>query len=465
MGVLEHIADAAVEPQLAALAVVHAVDENLALRGLEEPAGQVHQGALTRAGFAHDGHGGPLGNVQGEVLQHVAAAVGIAEGHVPELDLAPDGLPVLPLGVEGVAVLLDDLRGVLNLGSLVHQVHDPLDGGLQGNELGDVGGGHLDGLENAHGIGGEGGKGGQLQQVVGDHIAAPQQHDGHGHGAGKQHQRDIHRVEPGRADAGVVHLAGQVPEGGHGLLLGAQGLGGFGAGDALVEGAGDAGVQLPDLPVPAEDAVLEISGEHRHHRNDDDDHQGQPPVQGQHGRKGAQHIEQGPEDIRHVPGDHAGDAVCIAHDPGQQIAHGGYVIEGEGQGLEMVEQGAAHIPAHVHLDGHGVAGEGHHGQGLQDDHQQIRQGEGYDAPEGIRLDEVADGVALEQGNGHVHQGAQAVEHQHPYKVPAEGPHKGGQPFPDAPVKGFCIIFLVEGSHQAFPPSSTRARSSLRIWMS
>ena len=91
------------------------------------------------------------------MLQHVAAAVGIAEGHVPELDLAPDGLPVLPLGVEGVAVLLDDLRGVLNLGGLVHQVHDPLDGGLQGDELGDVGGGHLDGLENAHGIGGEGG--------------------------------------------------------------------------------------------------------------------------------------------------------------------------------------------------------------------------------------------------------------------------------------------------------------------
>ena len=131
----------------------------------------------------------------------------------------------------------------------------------------------------------------------------------------------------------------------------------------------------------------------------------------------------------------------------------------------MVEQGAAHIPAHVHLDGHGVAGEGHHRQGLQDDHQQIRQGEGYDAPEGIRLDEIPDGVALEQGNGHVHQGAQAVEHQHPHKVPAEGPHKGGQPFPDAPVKGFCIIFLVKGSHQAFPPSSTSARSSLRIWMS
>ena len=207
-------------------------------------------------------------------------------------------------------------------------------------------------------------EGGQLQQVIGDHIAAPQQHNGHGHGAGKQHQRDIHRVEPGRADAGVVHLAGQVPEGGHGLLLGAQGLGGFGAGDALVERAGDAGVQLPDLPVPAEDAVLEIPGEHRHHRHDDDDHQRQPPIQDQHGGKGPQHIEQRPQDIRQIPGHHAGNAVGIAHDPGQQISHGGHVVKGEGQGLEMVKQGPAHIPAHVHLNGHGVAGKGHHGQSL-----------------------------------------------------------------------------------------------------
>ena len=82
--------------------------------------------------------------------------------------------------------------------------------------------------------------------------------------------------------------------------------------------------------------------------------------------------------------------------------------------------------------------------------------------EGIRLDEIPDGVALEQGNGHVHQGAQAVEHQHPYKVPAEGPHKGGQPFPDAPVKGFCIFFFFQ-PHACFPPS--RIRMSLFIWIS
>lgn len=89
----------------------------------------------------------------------------------------------------------------------------------------------------------------------------------------------------------------------------------LGPGDALVEGPGDAGVQLGALSGSTGDAVLEIPGEHRHHRHDDDDHQRQPPIQDQHGGKGPQHIEQRPQDIRQIPGHHAGNAVGIAHDP------------------------------------------------------------------------------------------------------------------------------------------------------
>ena len=112
-----------------------------------------------------------------------------------------------------------------------------------------------------------------------------------------------------------------------------------------------------DSPVPPEDAVLEIPGEHRHHRHDDDDHQRQPPIQDQHGGKGPQHIEQRPQDIRQIPGHHAGNAVGIAHDPGQQISHGGHVVKGEGQGLQMMEQRPTHILAQIHLDVHGVSGQ------------------------------------------------------------------------------------------------------------
>ncbi len=64
MGILQHIADVGVEPQLAALAVVHAVNEDLSLRRLEEPAGQIDKGALAGPRLAYDGHRGPLRDVE-----------------------------------------------------------------------------------------------------------------------------------------------------------------------------------------------------------------------------------------------------------------------------------------------------------------------------------------------------------------------------------------------------------------
>ena len=63
MGTLEHIADVGMEPQLAPLPVVPAIDEDLTLCGLKEPAGKVYQGALPCPGLAHDGHGGARGNL------------------------------------------------------------------------------------------------------------------------------------------------------------------------------------------------------------------------------------------------------------------------------------------------------------------------------------------------------------------------------------------------------------------
>ena len=462
VGVLQHIADVGVQPQLAPLPVIHPVDEDLSPGGFKEPAGQIHQGALARTGLAHDGHRGALRDVQGKVLQYILAAVGIAEGYIPELDLAPQRLPIFLFGVEGIAVFGLHLRGVLHLGLLVQQVGDPLDGGLQGDELGDVGRRHLDGLEDAHRVAGKGRQGGQLQHLVQHQIAAPQQHDGHRHGAEKQYQRDVNGVEPGGPDAGILHLGGELVKSVAGLVLHHQGLGGLGAGDAFVKGAGDAGVQLAHLSVPVEDAVLEISGEHRHDGHDEDDHQGQLPVEQQHGNKAAAHVKQRPQNIGEVPGDHAGDAVGVAHDPGQQIAHRGHVVEGKGQGLQMVEQLIPHIPAHEHLDAHGVPGKGHHRQRLQHDDRQIGQGIGPQALQRASLDKIADGVPLEQRQYHVHQGAYAVEHQHSHKVQPVGPEEGRQPLPDPQVKGLCIVLFVKCGHYCSPPSRISARSSARI---
>ena len=155
MGGLEHIADAAVQPQLAALPVVLAVNEDPSPGGLEEPAGQVHQGGFSSAGLAHNGHGGAGGHVQGEVLQHVFVAIGVAEGDVVKGDVSLDGLPVLPLGLKGGAVFFNDFRGVGDLGLQLQQGGHPLDVGLGGDEVGDGPGQGLHRVSDAQGKGHE----------------------------------------------------------------------------------------------------------------------------------------------------------------------------------------------------------------------------------------------------------------------------------------------------------------------
>ena len=128
----------------------------------------------------------------------------------------------------------------------------------------------------------------------------------------------------------------------------------------------------------------------------------------------------------------------------------------------MVEQLIPHIPAHEHLDAHGVPGKGHHRQRLQYDDRQIGHGIGPETLQRAGLDKIADGVPLEQGQYHVHQGTYAVEHQHSHKVQPVGPEEGRQPLPDPKIKGLCIVLLVECGHYCSPPSRISARSSARI---
>ena len=404
MGALQHIADIGVEPQLAALPVVPAVDQNLSLGWFKEPAGQVDQGGFARPGLPHNGHGGARGYMEAEVLQHIVPAVGIAEGHVLELNLSLEGLPVLPLGVEGVSVFFYDLGGIGDLGLLIEQVGDPLDGRLEGNELRQVGRGDLNGFKDAHGIGDKDRQGGDIQRLLRRQVAPPQQHDGHRQGGEEQRQRNIHRVEPGGPHTGTPHGVGELPEALDALILNHQGFGRLGPGDTLVEGPGDLGVELAHLAVPVEDAGLEPARQRRHHRHDEDDHQRQPPVQGQHGCKTAQHIQHPPRHVRQVPCDVAGDAVGVVHHPGDEVAHWGDVVKGQGQGLQMAEEIPSHVPAQVHLHVHGPACKAHHHQRLQCNSPQIGRCVGRQAVQRPPLDKVADGVLLEQGKDHVHQG-------------------------------------------------------------
>ena len=131
---LQHVADVGVQPELAARARVAAVDEHAALRRLKEAADEVHERGFARAGLADDGDVRALRDLEAEVLQHVLAAVGVAEGDVLELDIAVERLPVFLLRVEGVAVFLRDFRRVAHVGLGLHELGEALDVDLHVDE-------------------------------------------------------------------------------------------------------------------------------------------------------------------------------------------------------------------------------------------------------------------------------------------------------------------------------------------
>ena len=131
----------------------------------------------------------------------------------------------------------------------------------------------------------------------------------------------------------------------------------------------------------------------------------------------------------------------------------------------MLEQIPAQVPAQVHLNVHGLPGGGDDQNALRQNGGQIGRGEGDQPLQGPRLNEMGHGVQLEQGQGRVQQVGKAGEHDHLQVAPLEPGQDGKQPLPDGPVKGLGIFFFVKGGHYASPPFSTRARSSLLIWMS
>ena len=196
---------------------------------------------------------------------------------------------------------------------------------------------------------------------------------------------------------------------------------------------------------------MEVPGQHRNGRNNQDNHQRQPPVEQQHRSEGAQHIEHGPEDIRQVPGNHAGDAVGVAHHAGENIAHRRDIVEGEGKRLQVGKEVAPQIPAHAHFNGHGVPGKQHHRQGLEQNHHQVEEAVGHNARQGASLDKVPDGVALQQRQRHIHRRTQGVEGEHSREAEPVGPQRRTQPLPDRKVKGFGIILFIKCRHAPSPP--------------
>ena len=146
---LQHIAQGGLQPQLAALPVIHAVDQDAPGSGLIKAAQQVHDGGFAGAGGADDGDGLARPDVQIKITEDLGAVL-VAEGDVLKGDGAMDLLPVLAPGVEVVAIFLDHRRAVLDVRLGLQQADHALGRGLDALHLGEGGGDVADGVEKLH---------------------------------------------------------------------------------------------------------------------------------------------------------------------------------------------------------------------------------------------------------------------------------------------------------------------------
>ena len=342
---LEHIADVRVEPELAALPRVAPVDEHLPLRRLIEPADEIHERGFARAGLADDGDIRSLRHFQVEMLENVLVAVGVAEGHVFELDIAVQLLPVFLFGAERVAVLLHDLRRILHIGLCLHERGEALDVDLHVHKAGERLHEPLDRLHHALRIVHKHGeRADEHHALARDDAAAPEDERERERGSerccGNEDRAEVHR-----ADADLFHVGGQLVEFLLHLILNDERFRRRRAGDALVEGAGDAGVFLAHLPVEEHELLLEVHGRDRHDRHDHEHAQCHLPVKDEHHNDGAHEICRMPHALGHAPGERARNAVGIGHDARVDIADAVLVEVGERKRLQMVEALALEIAA------------------------------------------------------------------------------------------------------------------------
>ena len=227
----EHVlldnADAPAQGALGHPPHVLAVYQDAAPGHVIESGDQLAQGGLAPAGGAHHRHRLPLGDVDGNMVQHRRAVL-IVEGHVLHQDVAP-GLAHLP-----------GVRGVLDGGLHPHQLHKPLEARHAVEELLHEGGQLAHRGEEGGDVQGEGD---QIHKV---HLPphdeeAPRRHGEHVHGWQGEFQPcvvDAHGLVG--VPLGLFELFIGLLELGGLLVLTGEGLGGAHAGDGRFQLAVDA---------------------------------------------------------------------------------------------------------------------------------------------------------------------------------------------------------------------------------
>ena len=334
------------------------------------------------------------------MLEDRLLAVGIAEGHVAEGNVAPDRLPVFLFRREAVAVALDDLRRVAHVRLSLQQLRQALDVYLCRDQIRDRVHDPADRLHQPHRVAHEHGERADLR--FGDVPALPEHHRERERG-GEIHRHGEEPAQARRADGSAADAARVGHKGVRHRVLDHERFDRPRAGDALVEVRGDLRIDLADLAVGAGQPPLEDREEQHRERQHGDDHERKPRVDREHHDHGADDVAHLPQAVQQRPGDERADLLRVGHHARVQIAHAVLVEEGEGERLQMAEGRVPEILVHADLDAHAAdAGDVVHRRAAADQ-QQIQQHEHDDRVERSLADEVVERIPLEERHADVHE--------------------------------------------------------------
>ena len=271
-----------------------------------------------------------------------------------------EDLAVVPLVGEGHVLYVDAARHGPQLQSagLVVQV------GLQAHELHEAGQArdavdeHLrEAGEAAHGVDEGAGVQAEGDEVHVVHLAVhdePPAHGDHrnGHDAGEK----LHAAhEPAHGLVALLlgaleALVGALELGRLRVLVG-EGLGRAHPGDAGFHVRVDAGhVGLHVLGGADHTNPVEVD-DHQEHRDQDQHHQGKPPLDGEHDGNRAHQGHAGDEDVLRTVVSQLCDVEELSGDTAHEVAGAVFVVEAEGQRLQVVKEVLADIRLHQHAEG------------------------------------------------------------------------------------------------------------------
>ena len=322
-------------------------------------------------------------------------------------------LHIVPLVGEGDVLHVDAplyvLQGhrvglILQIGLNAHQLHEAAQAGEAVDQHLREGGELAHGVDEGAGVEAEGDEVNVVHLPVHDE---PPAHGDHRHGD-DAHEKLHGGVEPGHGPiedplGGLKTLVGPQELLALGALVG-EGLGRAHTGDAGLDVGVDAGGGLLDLPGGAGHAAPVEVHHDEEHRDEHHHHQGQPPLDGEHDGDGPQDGHPGDEQVLGPVVGQLRDVEELGGHAAHQVAGAVFVVEAEGEGLQVAEEIPADVRLHQHAEG--VPPEADHV--LQHRAQQVgpqqhrRHGEeGPVAPEG---DQLLQAQAGDEGKGQVNQG-------------------------------------------------------------